>query len=837
MCKPIPKAIVAAGLLGLLTIGPVRAQDPRRIQEEAIQRFDEYKERVRKSGDLKPDLEPIRQVEEALAFSTRALLERGDLAEAAIGMLKRANAQRLLQKPEAALESYRHAEEAARRAKVPSYQARSLTGQAQMEKVLLRHEAAKAHAQEAIRMAADLAATTELFDALTTAAGIEAARQDFLTAMALIERAFTLVSSHKEPSQASQAYHERANILFEMARRCDPQRAADPCIVHLDLSASDLKRAMELERSAGEEMLARMTEGQLLILVGMRLRLLEQAQSTQRRRSPVMESPSASDRVFTSEHFVAGPAPEHLLPMLEAEHRRFVEERKQLDIRDLESDTLYSEGMLRQFRGDQDGALAAHQQAALALERERGQLRDEQGRALFMQDKMQIYEALIRHLLQRRRYAEAFLWLERSRTRGLADLLTTRELVLRHPGEQRLQGKLVHLRSQIAALQRQIFARMTTGSDREASSLSGQLRDLEGQQDRLLRAISQRTPRLRELLIAEPPTLEQLQRTLREDGSELLQYQVTSSDLILWHIGPNEVQARVVYLDRSALIEKIKRLRESIANPRAAFDARAARDLFLFLIQPAQAWLNASHLVIIPDQDLHYLPFQALLDPVAGGHLGERYQISYVPNASVMVRLPRSSSLRGGRLLAAADPEIGAAPAEVTAIAALYPGRGKSITQALIREADLKAWARGHDVLHLSVHGLFNARDPLLSHVKLRPGEGEDGQLTAAEMFGLPLEGTRLVVLSACETGRAEATRGGEILGMVRALLYAGAGSLVLSSWEVDDVSTALWMEIFHREAQAVPLSQAAYRALRALKAHPEFSQPRHWAAFNLIGR
>ena len=73
-------------------------------------------------------------------------------------------------------------------------------------------------------------------------------------------------------------------------------------------------------------------------------------------------------------------------------------------------------------------------------------------------------------------------------------------------------------------------------------------------------------------------------------------------------------------------------------------------------------------------------------------------------------------------------------------------------------------------------------------------------------MFGLPLDRSRLVVLSACETGRAEATHGNEILGMVRALIYAGAGTLVLSYWEVDSAATALWMQTFYQAALSRPI-------------------------------
>jgi CHAT domain-containing protein len=104
-------------------------------------------------------------------------------------------------------------------------------------------------------------------------------------------------------------------------------------------------------------------------------------------------------------------------------------------------------------------------------------------------------------------------------------------------------------------------------------------------------------------------------------------------------------------------------------------------------------------------------------------------------------------------------------------------------------------------------------------------------------MFGLPLRRNALVVLSACETGRAESTDSNEIVGMVRPLLYAGAGGLVLSDWEVDAASTRVWMETFYRAGQTHPAPEAARAALVAVKSHPEYSHPFFWAPFVMTGK
>jgi CHAT domain-containing protein len=153
-----------------------------------------------------------------------------------------------------------------------------------------------------------------------------------------------------------------------------------------------------------------------------------------------------------------------------------------------------------------------------------------------------------------------------------------------------------------------------------------------------------------------------------------------------------------------------------------------------------------------------------------------------------------------------------------------------------VNEADLKSWAGNYSVLHLSVHGKFET-EPLLSYLVLNKGTPEEWHLTAAAMFGLPLAKARLVVLSACETGHIEATHANELYGMIRALIYAGANTLVLSSWEVDAASTRLWMEEFYKNAQTQPLSEAARQAIIAVKKQPQYQHPFYWAPFLMFGK
>jgi CHAT domain-containing protein len=262
-----------------------------------------------------------------------------------------------------------------------------------------------------------------------------------------------------------------------------------------------------------------------------------------------------------------------------------------------------------------------------------------------------------------------------------------------------------------------------------------------------------------------------------------------------------------------------------------------ANQLFLFLIQPALGWVHTDHLIVVPQGELANLPFQALQDPADGSFAGERFEITYAPSAAILLHLKKEENLAGGAFLGGADPSLPAAPKEIAGIARYYsPTRQKVVTDGLIRKADFRRWAGSYDVVHLAVHGEFDGEEPLLSHVILG-GEGEEGNLSAAEMFGLSLEHAKLVTLSACETGRVRVTRANEIQGIQQALLFAGAQSLLVSAWKVDSDSTSRWMQIFYREAQSRPPSEAARLAIRALRRDPAYTHPHYWAPFLLISR
>lgn len=134
---------------------------------------------------------------------------------------------------------------------------------------------------------------------------------------------------------------------------------------------------------------------------------------------------------------------------------------------------------------------------------------------------------------------------------------------------------------------------------------------------------------------------------------------------------------------------------------------------------------------------------------------------------------------------------------------------------------------------------MLDESTPELSGLRLaRAGDSaEDGLLQVRDVFNLELHAD-LVVLSACQTGVGKEVAGEGLIGMTRAFLYAGAASVVVSLWQVDDESTSDLMVSFYRQLELTgDKSEALRRAKLELIDRSPYFQPYYWAPFILIGQ
>ena len=252
---------------------------------------------------------------------------------------------------------------------------------------------------------------------------------------------------------------------------------------------------------------------------------------------------------------------------------------------------------------------------------------------------------------------------------------------------------------------------------------------------------------------------------------------------------------------------------------------RLLQRLHTSLIAPLALTANRwRRLVIVPYGALHYLPFNLLFD--GSQYLIEQHEIVILP-AAVLAARPGPRQRPGALIFAHShDGRLPHTQAEAQMVRRVLGGVIHA-EQAATRTA---LGAAPTQVLHIAAHGQFRLDQPDLSYLQLA-----DGQLYTDDLLQQDLD-YELVTLSGCETGRALAA-GGELIGLGRGFLYAGAGALILSLWPVADDATLRLMEYLYRALRAGQSKAAALRAAQQtlLAAAPQL-HPAFWGAFQLIG-
>jgi CHAT domain-containing protein len=304
------------------------------------------------------------------------------------------------------------------------------------------------------------------------------------------------------------------------------------------------------------------------------------------------------------------------------------------------------------------------------------------------------------------------------------------------------------------------------------------------------------------------------QRALPE-GTVLLTYTMCDAELIVWAVDADgERHERTAVPSRDlAHAARVLHSQCALRYP----DAGAAAAVAGYLLEPvADALAGHDRVIVVPDGPLALVPFHVL--PVGGRLLAEQVAVSTLPSAALVTRRRGGAAPRldGGALLVgdpayAADRRLSALPGtatEVQTIARLLGGGEAPLVGATASAAAVAQRAPDHAILHLAAHGILDERAPNRSYIALA---GHD-RLAVGDITGLDLNAD-LVVFSACHTGRGKATAGGDIVGLVRAAVTAGARHAVVSLWPVDDEAACLTMAAMY-ERLAVGTGVAA--ALRA---------------------
>ena len=311
-----------------------------------------------------------------------------------------------------------------------------------------------------------------------------------------------------------------------------------------------------------------------------------------------------------------------------------------------------------------------------------------------------------------------------------------------------------------------------------------------------------------------------------------------------------------------AIDRAVERMRTALADPARSDVTRRARELHQLVLAPLEPMLaDTTHLLISPDGPLHLVPFEALRT-AAGRYVIEDHLVTYLTTGRDLLRVSAARPAPGASAIFA-DPAFGRSrpqPAASFARLAGTAGEAQRILTALpdarIRlgaaasEQELKG-LHAPRVLHIATHGFFqpsNARQAPAENPLLRSGlalaganagesRGEDGILTALEAANLDLWGTRLVTLSACDTGIGVVRNGEGVYGLRRAFFLAGAETLVMSLWPVSDLVTRDMMTGYYSGLKdGLGRGAALRRAQLRLMRQPGRRHPFYWASFIQAG-
>lgn len=505
-----------------------------------------------------------------------------------------------------------------------------------------------------------------------------------------------------------------------------------------------------------------------------------------------------------------------------------------------------------------------------------------------------IYENIIKVSLQlyavtgnRQYYEAAFLFSERNKasvlTEALSDI-TARGIGL-VPGEVLAMEK--NLKKKRSELKTAIGQLKHKQSDLEkVTDLEKELFELDLSFDSLITRMEEQYPKYYELKykdrIIDVPVI---QRNLAE-GMSVLEYFEGADSLYAFVITPEiykviSIPADSMYRNLMAQFKECMRKAGTLeAGPEEEYSRFiiAAHQLYTLLLKQPFELMNETdsiqQVVIIPDGQLSYLPFDLLLekpgekegDYSALNYVINKYTISYAYSASLVFLKdgPVQRNGLGYKCISFAPQYAGENRDSIDAIAlgkfrnAVTPLKWNQREVTTLHEkisgdyylADMasedifKKKAPEYDMIHLAMHALADSDDPMNSKLVFKKNamEGEiseDGYLHAFELYNMELH-ARLVVLSACNTGDGEWAKGEGIMSLARAFAFAGVPSAVMTHWKVDDEVTSILMEHFYENvSQGMNISKALRDAKLSYirKAEPAKLHPFYWGAFAVIGK
>jgi len=545
----------------------------------------------------------------------------------------------------------------------------------------------------------------------------------------------------------------------------------------------------------------------------------------------------------------------------------------------------YRLGQIYLGSGDEERALDCFKVSVEALERMRSYLNVPELRRLFMRKSLNPYAQIIRLLLHKQDIEEALLYLERFKARTFLELVAHGEPQLHTVPALLREEKYVSAR--IRYLSEKLLyspdrsktgSRYSSSQSKEEQGVSGyivqELDKAKEQYEQLLLRIKLQYPEYYRLKTVDADEIQQLINkaiALLEKDVVLLEYFLDDDAIHIWIIEHHRINHISVPISYEDVIEKVLAFRSEIIWYESDKIYAPLQDLYTWLVAPVEPYLGDKTTIgIVPFQILHFIPFSALItSPLQAGEQGEdaipnylieKYAVFSLPSLSILP-VVRDRSLRNAETthmrpryyflgIGNATEDLPGANEEIRSITHRFSD-SKGYTGIEATKQRLLDGAENYDIIHLATHGVYDKQHPLFSYLEF----SSDSYLYAREIFGLQL-GANLVTLSGCETLLPQQVdaedihtlvSGDELVGFIRAFMYAGTPSVLSSLWRVSDTATQYLMSAFYQNLSQVgkvkSLQQASQSVIRSTirigrrkKREMRLIHPFFWSSFVLIG-
>ena len=342
--------------------------------------------------------------------------------------------------------------------------------------------------------------------------------------------------------------------------------------------------------------------------------------------------------------------------------------------------------------------------------------------------------------------------------------------------------------------------------------------------------------------VAKPLSIEEIQTRL-PDSLQIVEYAVLEDKLAIWIISKKRFELIEKQISTDEFEKKISDYRKMIVGKEAAESIKTTASELYEILLPKNLEKDKT-LCLIPDKSLHQIPFASLISP-EGKYLIEDFAVFYSPSASVLVFTSENANQKekDESLLSIGNPsfdreenpnlhDLPQAEIEAKEIVKSYSKSNKFVGEDATKESFLSNLETA-EVIHFAGHFIMNGQSPSNSKLLF---SGED--LRSFELAEKKPSRSKLVVLSACETGFERFNKSEGAIGIARTFLAMGTPLVVASSWKVDSEATKDLMISFHRKRRLGNLS--SIEALRQTQLEmlktPGVSSPFYWSAFSATG-